>query len=85
MNVTTRLIWKSYSGKKDPVLLECHPFFLIAVFDRNLPMAITNNDIHLQEGPLAPFEFLQKRQDWSAQDMVWVHMEIQVHQNLVPK
>lgn len=51
MDVTTRLIWKSYFGKKNPVLLECHPFFLIAVFEGNLPMAITNNDIHLQESP----------------------------------
>lgn len=51
MDVTTRLIWRSYFGKKNPVLLECHPFFLIAVFEGNLPMAITNNDIHLQESP----------------------------------
>lgn len=60
MDVSIRLIWKSYFGKKEPDLLECHPFFLTAVFDSNLPMAITNNDNHLQEGPLTPFEYMQK-------------------------
>lgn len=69
MDVTIRLIWKSSFGKKDPVLLECHPFFLITVFDSNLPMAITNNDIHLQEGSLTPYEYMQKEK--TGQPRTW--------------